>query len=169
MTLFRRFLVLQLLMLWQGGFLFYTTFVVPVGTEVLGGAFAQGRITRIVTKSMNWVGLAAVIVFAWELYQARASKRRARLLWGTWLIMAIGLAMLFNLHAHLMSLVDFETAKIADRREFKYWHGVYLWICTFNWAAGLVFAWALLGAWSDPRGSQSLTSGLESKPSQAQR
>ena len=34
----RRFLVVQALMLWQGGFLFYTSAVVPTGTNLLGAA-----------------------------------------------------------------------------------------------------------------------------------
>ena len=45
MTPLRRFLVVQALLLWQGGFLFYAAFVVPAGTEVLGSAAAQGAIT----------------------------------------------------------------------------------------------------------------------------
>ena len=52
MLLLRRLLVVQLLMLWQGGFLFYVVFVVPVGTDVLGSSFEQGRITRFVTHSL---------------------------------------------------------------------------------------------------------------------
>ena len=53
MTILRRFFVLQSLMLWQGGFLFYAAVVVPIGTDVLGGSFEQGRITRFVTEQMN--------------------------------------------------------------------------------------------------------------------
>ena len=36
MTAVRRFLVFQTLLLWQGGFLFYTAVVVTIGTQVLG-------------------------------------------------------------------------------------------------------------------------------------
>ena len=45
MVVVRRFVVVQALLLWQGGFLFYAAIVVPVGTDELGSAFAQGKIT----------------------------------------------------------------------------------------------------------------------------
>ena len=46
MTLLRRFAVVQLLMLWQGGFLFYSGFVVPVGTDLLGRVGLAQRLTH---------------------------------------------------------------------------------------------------------------------------
>ena len=87
MTIFRRFLVVQALMLWQGGFLFYASFVVPVGTEMLGGSFEQGRITRHVTDSMNAVGAVALVIFVWDLLVARKPYQQMR--WGCWGVMAI--------------------------------------------------------------------------------
>ena len=56
MTPLRRFLVLQSLLLWQGGFLFYAAFVVPAGTEVLGSSAAQGVITTRVVDALNVCG-----------------------------------------------------------------------------------------------------------------
>ena len=148
MTLFRRFLVLQALMLWQGGFFFYASFVVPVGTDVLGGSFEQGRITRFVTQSINWIGLAAILIFAWDLLSTppRSSKLKW-VLWGSWLVMAAGLAALFLLHPRLMELVDFETMSYHDRKQFRFYHRTYLWVSTFQWAAGLVYAFTIVWAW----------------------
>ncbi len=148
MMVIRRFLVIQSLMLWQGGFLFYATFVVPTGTKVLGGAFEQGRITRFVAETLNWVGLAAVAVFVWELIQAPPRSRSLRRwLWASWLVMAVGLAALFLIRPHLLELVDFEDSTFPDRRLFHFWHRIYLWISTSQWAAGLVFVIALLCSW----------------------
>jgi len=149
MMLLRRFLVWQMLMLWQGGFLFYAAVVVPIGTDVLGGSFEQGSITRFVTRTLNWIGVAAVAVFAWELSQAPARGRRQRwLLWGCWLVMASGLAALFLLHPYLMERVDFEKSKIIGKRDdFRSLHGVYLTISTVQWAAALIFALVLISSW----------------------
>jgi hypothetical protein len=148
MTLLRRFLVVQSLMLWQGGFLFYAAFVVPTGTKVLGGSFEQGRITRFVSESINWVGLAAVVVFAWELlHEPTRSRSLKRWLWGSWFIMAAGLASLYLIRLRLLELVDFEGSTFPDRRLFHFWHRIYLWIITLQWAAGLVFVVGLIRSW----------------------
>ncbi len=147
MTLLRRFLVIQMLMLWQGGFLFYSAFVVPEGAEVLGGSFAQGRITRLVTVSMNWVGVTALCLFSWDLLLGRHSGWRRQWLWGSLLVMALGLAALFPIHERLLELVDFQNGDFEDRRVFRFWHRTYLWISTFQWIAGLIFAFVLVVSW----------------------
>jgi hypothetical protein len=63
----RRLLVLQFLLLWQGGFVFYTAVVVPAGTAVLGSAAAQGAITARVTDTLNLIGLLSLFMLAAEL------------------------------------------------------------------------------------------------------
>jgi hypothetical protein len=147
MMLLRRFLVIQTLMLWQGGFLFYAVFVVPTGTEVLGGAFAQGRITRLVTQSLNWIGVAAVAIFAWELLQAGLPRPNLKWLWGAWTVMVLSLAGLFAIHPRLSDLADFNTLTLADRDRFRLWHGAYLCVSTAQWLAALLFAFVLLAGW----------------------
>jgi len=144
MMLFRRFLVLQALMLWQGGFLFYVMFVVPVGTEVLGGAFEQGRVTRHVTRSMNWLGVGALVLFGWEIVNLTTRRRR---LWSAWFVMALGLACLIPIREEMLGMVDFTNARFTDRPAFYNWHRAYLWIAALQWVAGLVFAWTMLAAW----------------------
>ena len=74
LTLGRRLLVLAALMFWQGGFTFYAAVVVPVGKEVLGSHFNQGRITRRVTVYLNLAGAVALLPLAWD---AAASADRA--------------------------------------------------------------------------------------------
>lgn len=149
-TLLRRFLVIQMLMLWQGGFLFYALIVVPAGTEVLGSALAQGRITRVVAASMNVIGAVAMLVFAWELRQGPATRRAIRYwLWGSWAVMAAGLIALFLLYPRLHELVDFDASRHLDRGRFYWLHRVYLLISTAQWVASVVFALVLLKAWQN--------------------
>ena len=67
MRTLRRFLVLLVLMCWQGGFTFYTAVVVPIGTAVLETALAQGWITRQVTVYLNLAGAAALVMLGWDM------------------------------------------------------------------------------------------------------
>ncbi len=151
MVLLRRFLVMQLLMLWQGGFLFYALFVVPVGTDVLGSAFEQGRITRFVTRSMNLVGVAALGIMLWELIcQSGNSKRSTRSIVLSWLIMALSLIVLFWLHPLLEADVDYSVDRFRDRVHFRLLHRTYLWVCTIQWLAGLIFVGLLVARWRRP-------------------
>lgn len=149
MTTLRRFLVLQLLMLWQGGFLFYAAFVVPIGTEVLGSAEAQGAITSRVTDYMNLVGAFALAVMLWEVIATWSGpKRRVRA--ACLLVMALGHGMLFYLHQVLDSMMDPDRTFIVRRASFYSVHGVYLWTCTAQWVAGLAFVWFMLHCWRTP-------------------
>ena len=82
----RRFLVFQAFLLWQGGFLFYTAVVVPIGTDVLGSALVQGLITRRVTDWMNLFGAVWALAFAWDVAACRDPDRRRRLArWLGWI------------------------------------------------------------------------------------
>ena len=106
MQLLRRFLVIQALMLWQGGFLFYAAVVVPTGTDVLG-SFQQGRVTRNVTDTMNVIGAITLAVLAWDQIRSPA-RRRAR--WLLWAMLASGLVALFLIHPLIERYVDFSAA-----------------------------------------------------------
>ena len=80
MTGLRRFAVVQLLLLWQGGFLFYAACVVPAGTRALGSAAAQGAVTARVTDALNVVG--AVALAGWATRRGTPSVPRRG--WGSW-------------------------------------------------------------------------------------
>ena len=153
MSIVRRFLVIQALLLWQGGFLFYATVVVPVGSRLLG-SWVQGTVTRHVTDWMNAIGACALVVLAWDQWAtADASCRRLR--WLLWSVMAVGLVGLAVVHsiiaAHLdSSAADFEAA----HARFYELHRVYLFIAGVQWLAGLAYVFAALRAWNHgPRGS----------------
>lgn len=145
MTILRRFLVIQALMLWQGGFLFYSAVVVPTGTEI-HGAFAQGRITRVVTDTMNAIGAITIAILACDQFCC-GSFRRIR--WGLWAILAIGVAMLFALHPRIESYVNFSASgQVVDYPAFYFWHRVYLYIASTQWFIGLAYVAITLRAWS---------------------
>jgi hypothetical protein len=152
MTILRRFLVVQVLMLWQGGFLFYASFVVPTGTEVLDSSAAQGSITARVTDSMNRIGVAGLAVLAWDLLAAAdPSRRRRTARWSLWLIAACCQAALFILHARLDAMMDTTRTFVVQRRQFYGLHGVYLWTSTAQWVACLAYTWLTLQTWRNEK------------------
>jgi hypothetical protein len=147
MTTFRRFLVIQSLMLWQGGFLFYASFVVPTGTELLGSAAEQGRITRLVTNSLNIVGGVALLILLWDLWATRGTGPQRWLRFGLWLFMVLTLVAMVFLHQKMDAIID-ESIDIRPPRDiFRPLHRLYLWLTTVQWAAGLVYTIWMLRTW----------------------
>jgi len=145
MSLFRRFLVIQALLFWQGGFLFYAAVVIPVGTRVLG-SWAQGTVTRHVTDWMNLIGAIALAVLAWDQL-ADASKSGRKLRWGLWVVMAVGLVALTLLHVTLAAYVD-GTADGSSFADFYLRHRIYLSVASIQWAASLGYVATTLRAWT---------------------
>jgi Domain of unknown function (DUF4149) len=149
MQTLRRFLVVQALMLWQGGFLFYAAVVVPTGTDVLG-SWSQGRVTRHVTDSMNVIGCVAAVVLAWDqLAQRDPARWRRRTRWTLWGLLVATLAALAILHPAIERHVDFGVnGHVTDYPAFYDWHRVYLYVATAQWVAGLGYVAVTLRAWS---------------------
>jgi hypothetical protein len=138
----RRWLLGLTLALWQGGFVFYSAVVVPIGTDALG-AVAQGRITATVAGHLNRAGLVFVVVAAWDVAVAGPRGRvwRIAILAGT----AAGLALLEFLRAAMIGWLG--PAGVELPRPFRLAHILYLWISTFHWLAALGFAWLSLRTW----------------------
>lgn len=153
-TFARRFLVFQAFLLWQGGFLFYTAVVVPIGTEVLGSAATQGFITQRVTEWLNLFGVVWAVLFAWDVVADPDPTRRRRQARGIGCAVVVGLlAALAWLHRDMDAFLDPVEETIRDRRTFRTIHIVYLWVSTAHWVLGLVLAWLTLRAWTHPRGA----------------
>lgn len=153
-----RFLVLAVLMFWQGGFTFYASVVVPIGQSTLASHFKQGLITRRVTDYLNLSGGIALAVLAGDAFYRRdPSPLRRRVRWASWVGMAILLAMLVWLHPRLDELLDLERGGFHDRSSFRSGHRWYLWLSTFQWGLAIVYGLAMLGSWqaedgrADPR------------------
>src|SRR5262249_27787376 len=104
LTIWRRLILLWLFMFWQGGFVFYGAVVVTIGSEVLGGDFAQGLITRHVAVAINLTGLIVLLAWIWDLLAERGSHVRRR--WAVWGFLLLTLAVLFWLHPQMDALID---------------------------------------------------------------
>lgn len=147
MTSIRRFLVVQLLLLWQGGFLFYTSAVVPAGTKLLGPV-GQGAITARVTDALNLIGVFALAGLALDLVFTRDPSRRRTISRVTmWLVAVACQGLLVYLHLRLESYMDPERRAVLVLPPFYPTHRVYLWTSTVQWAACLLLAWWSLRAW----------------------
>lgn len=144
----RRFLVLQALLVWQGGFLFYAAVVVPTGTDVLGSSAAQGVITARVTDVMNLIALPALVLLALDQSLTRdPNDRRTAVRWWTWAIAAACQGLLFFFHELLDSFMDPDRTRIVIGPPFRPVHRMYLWTITVQWADCLVAVWLMLEAW----------------------
>lgn len=145
-----RFLVLIAYAFWQGGFLFYTAEVVPIGAAVLGSSTHQGFITRVVALRMNQVGIVALSLFALDLWISRDRSSRRR--WSraiAWIGIAVSLALLFFLHPRLDSLLDHTAIRVDDYDNFYPLHRLYLWTSTIQWFFGLAYLVLTLAAWRE--------------------
>ena len=149
--LIRRFCVVQLTLAWQGGFLFYSAVVVPVGTDVLGSAAAQGAVTQQVTAWLNSIGVAWAAGVGLDLLADRRAGRRAgRARVALWAAAAVILALLWWLHPQLGELFDADLGRVTDRAGFRRLHAAYLWLSTAHWLIGLALVYLTLAAWTAP-------------------
>ncbi len=143
----RRFLVVQMLMLWQGGFLFYTSVVVTEGTKLLG-ATGQGAITARVTDTMNAIGFVAIAVLALDLSLTHdPNRRRTACRWWTWGVAVLCLVLLLYFHLLLDAFMDEGRRRVLVREAFYPVHRMYLWASTLQWAACALLTWWTLRAW----------------------
>jgi hypothetical protein len=148
MITLRRLLVLQILLLWQGGFLFYTAVVVPTGTTVLGSAAAQGSITARVTDALNLLGAVALAILALDLHlSSDLSWRRTYARWWCWWIAFVCQVLLFVFHRLLDAFMDPERMRVVIRPPFYPVHRMYLWTSTIQWLSCLVLAWLTIWSW----------------------
>ena len=140
----RRFLLMQAFLWWQGGFVFYAAVVVPIGTDELGNALAQGAITQRVTVWLNILGMVWHALMLWDILADKAPRsRRAEVL----AVSFLGLVALVILHRLMVAV------QAVDARMFRTLHVSYLWISTLHWLLGLVALWLTLGAWMGKPGS----------------
>lgn len=144
----RRFLVVQCLMLWQGGFLFYAAVVVPTGTEALGSSAAQGVVTARVTDAMNAIAVFALAVLALDLrLSSDVNARRITIRWWCWGVAFVAQCLLFYFHDLLDAFMDRARTRIVIGPPFRPVHRMYLWTITVQWFVCLVFVWFTIRSW----------------------
>lgn len=150
-----RTLLLAVFALWFGGFTFYTAFVVPIGTEVLGSSRAQGMVTQQVTDQLNAVGGFMIAFFLVDFLLGWKSRSRRLSIWigsltGTIAVLWIGLLWL---HSILDGMIIDEDL-ISDEVNFYQLHRAYLWTSTVQWI--LCWGWlvVIVSDWFRPRRHQ---------------
>lgn len=152
----RRVLAMLLLALWWGGFSFYAGRVVFIGHEVLRSKIRQVFITERVTTELNWLGIAALTVVAWELIACH-SRRRAT--WISWILALVATLALVLLHTKLAGMLDFAGRQVADDENFYGWHRIYLVTATVQWLAGAVLLVLFQFGLCQPKPTKNLAAG----------
>jgi hypothetical protein len=159
MLILRRFLVIVGLMFWQGGFFFYGSVVVPVGTEVFAqhypsdagftGKRQQGRITRTVGFWLNVAATIALIPMGWDVFASKETGRWRRWRGLLWIVTAFLLAILVWLYAQMDGQFNRNTLQITDESQFLIRHRVYLWLNAIQWGCCLLFLLLTLRTWRE--------------------
>jgi hypothetical protein len=134
--------------LWMGGFTFFTSVSLRVAHKVLSEAQEFGYVTQVVTDRLNVIGLIASLLLLAQLaahWQVLVRWRRF-LLGFTWLIMAVTLAFLFNLHNAIDAVVNFEQRVVIDPDAFELVHVRYKQVATVQWLAAVLHLTVMLTA-----------------------
>ncbi|MCS7020751.1 MAG: hypothetical protein NZU63_02850 [Gemmataceae bacterium] len=150
MTLWRRYLLVQALMVWQGGFVFYSAFVVPLGTEVLGSSAVQGAVTARVVEILHLLGFISLGACLWDMLVAVEPERRSRhIRWVCWIIAACAHGLLLYFYLLLVSFMDPGRRYVVIHPPFYPVHRLYLWTCTGQWLVLAVWLLLTLRAWQN--------------------
>jgi hypothetical protein len=148
MTVLRRLVLVLALMFWQGGFTFYASVVVPVGSDFLGSHVQQGWITRSVTNYLNLSGGVALLLWLVDIIVVRTTGFHGRKVRFTlWCVLAATLAGLCLLHLYMDRYLDADRLIIVDQPYFHFLHRVYLYVSTLQWLAGIALVGLTLWAW----------------------
>jgi len=132
----------------MGGFTFFTSVSLRVAHKVLSEAQEFGYVTQVVTDRLNVIGLIAVLSLLAQLaahWQVLVRWRRF-VLGITWLILAITLAYLFNLHHALAATVDFAQRVVVDADTFEVVHRRYKQVASVQWLAAVLHLTVMLTA-----------------------
>lgn len=122
-----------LLALWWGGFTFYTTVVISVGTHVLRSATRQGFITQQVTLHLNGLAGLALLAAGLELITRRRAGPVRRWPEVLWLVAALALLGQVLVHLPMSALLDVSRREVLDETGFYQWHRLYLCLATVQW------------------------------------
>lgn len=158
-----RTLFLLVFALWQGGFMFYGTIVVPVGARVLESETEQGFITQEVTTWLNACGFAALIGWFGTLLTDRLSGEPIRSRLALWMSLLALLAGQVILHSRMDGLLDRATHSVIEPDRFYAHHRLYLIVSTSQWLVAIVLLALTLASWSRRDCASGSQSRMESR------
>ena len=130
-----------LLALWWGGFTFYTTVVVSVGTAVLHSATKQGFITQQVTHYLHALAGLALAAVLWELLAQRKAQASRRVPEIAWLVAVVALVAQVLVHHQMTALLDTPHREVLNEVRFYQWHRLYLCLATVQWLGSSILLW----------------------------
>lgn len=134
--------------IWQGGFVFYTGFVVKIASWELQSPLTQGFITRLVTLKLETLGWIALIIWAIALWGTRFSRNSLRataaVLWCA--IVALHVGLHFQWHA-IDRLLDVSSRSVMDPDAFRPAHRIFLWAASLQWLLVVILSGLTLHAW----------------------
>jgi hypothetical protein len=148
-ALWRRYCYILLLAAWMGGFTFYALIVIPTAERVLDSMRDTGFITQQVTRWLNLIGAAVLLILPW-LVGGGWRKRPPRLRFGlaaTWAIMVLAQVGLFVMHPLIDRFLEAPGHKLHHYEQFAQMHTVYLVFATVQWSAALLQIWLMLMIW----------------------
>ena len=146
MTIFRRFLVLAVLLFWQGGFVFFAAVVVPIGREELGPRSKQTVITNRVTYYINLAGAVSIAPLLWDVVLPDPSARRRWVRGVLWVILLVTLLAQTYLYREMYGMLDAILTGI-EPPAFRQTHWTYLAVSAVQVVAGLLYVAATLMTW----------------------
>jgi hypothetical protein len=122
--------LLLLWAIWWGGISFYSIFVIPIGTEMIGSV-EQGFVTQRVAGWHNFLTSIMIVGLAIEAF-----RKPGRLIWSLVVTLTLADVALLLLHRELTGSMGFEEHSIPE--SFYARHAMYLWITALEWLAGLL-------------------------------
>lgn len=134
--------------IWQGGFIFYSGFVLKIGARELASDLAQGFITRRVTLELEKLGWIALIIWGIALWGTRfprqSPKLTAAILWSA--IVAIHLGLHFQWHA-VDRVLDVAAHAVKDADAFHVAHRIFMWAAALELLLVVILSGVTLQAW----------------------
>jgi hypothetical protein len=134
--------------IWQGGFVFYSGFVVKIGSWELNSDLQQGFITRRVTLELENLGWIALIIWALSLWGTHFSRQplkiTAAVLWCA--ILALHLGLHFQWHA-VDHALDVTSRSLKDPQAFFVAHRIFVWSASLQWLLVVILSGVTLQAW----------------------
>ncbi len=134
--------------LWMGGFTFFTSVSLRVAHKVLSETKEFGFVTAGVTDRLNVIGVIALLLLLAHLvahWQVLVRWRRF-LLGFTWVILAVTLALMFNIHNAIDAVLNLQQRVVVDYDAFEPVHRHYKQVATAQWLAAVIHLTMMLTA-----------------------